>query len=146
MKNEFLKSLNKNEKLLYTYSWSWSCNGSKKKEDNNFLLISLEEITDLDGSLDYIIKTLLNYRKKYRNIYEDISIENVRIHQGRGEYESKTFLVGKRLETDEEVRSRLYEIKKNEEDKISIENQKKLLKEKNEKEEYLRLKNKFEPV
>lgn len=145
MKKEFLAPLNSHEKLLHDSSWEWMYLDDKTPEDQpHTLLIALEEIDSLSGSLGDILIRIRDYRREYKYLYDSLEIIPVSIHRGCGDYDHKTYLVGRRKETSEELNLRLSKIK----EKRDLENKKieerQKAKEDQEKKEYLKLKEKFE--
>ena len=145
MRKEFLSPINSHEKLLHESSWEWMYLDDKTPEDQpHTLLIAIKEIESLTGDLGEILLRIRDYRREYKYLYYSLEIIPVSIHRGCGDYDHKTYLVGRRLETDEEVSIRLSKIQ----EKRDLENkkieEKQKAKEDQEKMEYLKLKEKFE--
>lgn len=144
MRKEFLASLN-NEELLHDSSWEWMYLNDKTPIDQpHTLLIALEEIEPLSGDIKDIFLKLRDYRRDHRYLFDSLEIIPVSIHRGCGDYDHKTYLVGRRLETAEELSARLGKVKAKAEAEAKALSEKNQAKEDKEKLEYLKLKEKFE--
>lgn len=134
----------KGHKLLTRESWTWiSLNQGKKVDEPHNILCVIREIEEPRGDL----KEIMNYWQELLNDYQDdydyITLEEVSIHRGCGDYNHEWYIVGQRKETSEELNLRLDEIKKEETAKLEAEQAKQKAKEEKEYQEFLKLQAKF---
>lgn len=136
--------LQTNEKVLTRESWLWfSINKNKPLESPHEVLIELEEVDPLSGDITQMGKQIIQWMRNYRGLYDSLELETVSFHRGCGDYDHKTFLVGRRLETEEEVQARVNEVQKEQAELEAIESKKQQDKEKKERELLTKLQNKY---
>lgn len=101
-------TLMNNSTLLSQSSWLWiDANKNKKDEECHVLFIELFEVFEFEGNLNKIAEQIAEWKDQYGPDYDNLLVETVCFNLGCGETESKMFLVGKRMETEQERDLRL---------------------------------------